>query len=157
MKGDPEPMAAPAAIALSFRDLDFHDNTFIDMKVIPTQSPGDNTGSIIEVQLLQYPEKKQLLRFIGCTNLKVGIDFDVLASNLPPNTSRVDAHTDKNLMAVLMYSQERNWDVGYGMGRNSPLDRKLNLIDELVCFRVQFFGGLVEIIARQYQVESVEQ
>jgi len=151
-------MPAPTAIARSFRDLDFHDDTFIDMKVIPTQFPGDNTGSVIKIQLLQHPEKKQLLRFIGCANLKVGIDFDVLANNLAPNTSRVDAHTDKNLMAdLMMHSQERDWNVGYGLGRNSPLDRKLNLIDELVCFRVQFFGGLVEIIARQYQVESVEQ
>ena len=97
-----------------------------------------------------------MLRFIGCANLRVGIDFDVLANNLPPNTSRVDSHVDANLMRELMQSQKRDWDVGYGPKMRTPLDDKLDSLDELVSFRVQFFGGAVDVIAREFLVESVE-
>ena len=54
-----------------------------------------------------------------------------------------------------MQPQKTEWDVGYGRGR-SPLDDKLNVIDELVCFRVQFFGGVVEVIARGFRVQDGE-
>ena len=38
----------------------------------------------------------------------------------------------------------------------SPLDDKLEVMDELVCFRAQFFGGAIEIIAREFLVEDIE-
>ena len=58
-------------------------------------------------------------------------------------------------MRELMQSQKRDWDVGYGSMR-SPLDDKLEAMDELVCFRVRFFGGAVEIIAREFLIEDIE-
>jgi hypothetical protein len=123
---------------------------------LPAQTRGDVTGSVIEVRLSPYQSQtKRVLQFIGCANLRVGLDFDILASNLPPNTSRVDSHIDANLMRELMQSQKRDWDVGYGSMR-SPLDDKLEVTDELVCFRVQFFGGAVEIIAREFLIEGIE-
>ena len=82
------------------------------------------------------------------------MDFDVLAGNLLPNTSRVDAHTDPALMRSLMESQEKDWDVNYAGSSTSPLTRKLAALSELVFFRVQFFGGALEVIARKYQVNS---
>ena len=145
------------AIAESFRHLDFHDDTFVSMSISPAQTRGDNAGSVVEIQLLQYSEKKRrVLRFIGCANLRVGIDFDVLAHNLPPNTSGVEDHTDKDTMWSLMQSQMRDWDIKYPADMRSPLDWKAEVMNEFVCFRVQFFGGLVEIIARQYEVGNVE-
>ena len=144
-------------IAEQFSELDFHDDTFVSMSVLPTQTRGDTTGSVIELKLLQYSERTtRVLRFIGCANLRVGIDFDVLASNLPPNTSRVDAHVDASVMKELMQSQKRDWDVGYGRQVRTPLDDKLDSLDSLVCFRVQFFGGAVDVIAREFLVESAE-
>lgn len=150
-------MRSTPAIAESFRRLDFHDDTFVSMSVSPAQTRADTAGSVVEIQLLQYSEKKRrVLRFIGCTNLKVGIDFDVLAHNLPPNTSGVEAHTDKDAMWSLMQAQTRDWGVKYATDMRSPLDWKSDVMNEFVCFRVQFCGGLVEIIARRYEVESVE-
>jgi len=55
-----------------------------------------------------------------------------------------------------MQSQKRDWDVGYGPKMRTPLDDKLDSLDELVSFRVQFFGGAVDVIAREFLVESVE-
>ena len=41
--------------------------------------------SVVEIQLLQYSEKKLCsIRFSGCTNLRVAMDFDVLAQNDHP-------------------------------------------------------------------------
>lgn len=142
------------AIAERFRQLDFHDDTITGIRVLPTQSRSDNTGSVVELQLLQYAkQERQALRFIGCANLRVAIDFDVLAHNLPPNTSGVDAHTDKDKMWSLMQSQTRDWGVKYTADMSTPLDRKAQVMNELVCFRVQLCGGVVEIIARRYEVE----
>jgi len=143
-------------IAKRFRDLDFHDDTFVGMSILPSQARGDVAGSVIKIRLSPHQgEPKRVLQLIGCANLRVGLDFDVLATNLPPNTSRVDAHIDAGLMRELMQSQMRDWDVGYGRSR-SPLDDKLDVIDELVCFRVQFFGGVVEVIAREFLIEGGE-
>jgi len=149
-------MQITKAIAERFRELDFHDDTFVRMDIVPAQARGDVRGSIIEIQLSRSSsETKRVLQFIGCANLRVGFDFDILANNSPPNTSGVDAHVDRNLMRELMQSQERDWDVGYGRMK-SPLDDKLDVMDELVCFRVQFFGGVVEIIAREFLIEGEE-
>ena len=80
------------------------------------------------------------------------MDFDVLVDNCPPNTSRVDAHTDLNRMRSLMESQQQDWDVNYSRGVSSPLDWKLAAVDELAFFRVQFFGGAVDLLARKYEI-----
>ncbi len=100
-------MHTSKAIAQRFSDLDFHDDTFVSMTVLPTQTPDDLTGSVVEMRLSPYQSQtKRVLQFIGCANLRVGLDFDILASNLPPNTSRVESHVDANLMRELMQSQK---------------------------------------------------
>jgi len=141
--------------AEAFRNLDFHDDTLVGMRVLPAQSRGDGMSSAVEIQLLHDSEKKmRVIRFSGCTNLRVAMDFDVLAGNLPPNTSRVDAHTDPTRMRNLMQSQEKDWGVNYAGTSTSPLTKKLATLDELVFFRVQFFGGAVDVVARGYKVET---
>ena len=143
------------AIAESFRHLDFHDDTFLRMTVLPTQTRGDAAGSVVEICLLQSSRKNtRVLRFIGCANLRVGIDFDVLAHNLPPNTSRVEAHIDKDAMWSLMQSQTGDCDVKYPADARGPLDWKAGVMNEFVCFRVQFCGGLVEVVGRGYEIEE---
>jgi hypothetical protein len=144
------------AIAESFCQLDFHDDTFVSMTVLSALVRGHSTGAVIEFRLLRNSEtKSRVLRFVGCANLRVGMDFDVLAHNLPPNTSGLEAHTDKDAMWSLMQAQVRDWGVTYSLGMQSPLDWKAEVMNELVCFRVQLLGGTVEIIARRYEVESV--
>lgn len=148
-------MQTPSDMAARFNHLDFHDDAFVGMKVLPPQTRDDATGSIIEIQLSPHPgQSKRVLRFIGCANLRVGLDFDILADNLPPNTSGVSAHVDTHLMRELIQSQKRDWDVANGTMR-SPLNDKLNDLHEFICFRVQFLGGVVEIIAREFLMESI--
>jgi hypothetical protein len=144
-------------IAESFRNLDFHDDTFVDFRVSPPRSRGDASQSVIEIRLRQYSKRAiRVLRFSGCSNLKVSFDFDVLAHNLPPNTSDVDAHTNLNRMRDLMETQKGDWGVEYGPNAVSPLNRKLAAAGDLVSFRVQLFGGAIEIVARSFEVETID-
>lgn len=146
-------MQNTTAIAERFCRLDFHDEIIVCMTVLPSQSRENNTGSLVEFRLSRG-QKTKVLRFIGCANLRVAADFDVLAHNFPWNTSKVEAHTDKDAMLSLMQSQKHDWRVKYeGSG---PLDWKAEVMNEFVSFRVQFFGGVVEIIAGGYEVDSVE-
>jgi len=148
-------MQTPKEIADSFRVLDFHDDTFAGMKILPAQARDDATGSVIEIELLHCSDKKpRVLRFVGCVNLRVAMDFDVLANNFPINTSHVDADTNPNRMKNLMESQKRDWDLNYASKMVTPLMKKLELLGEFVFFRLQFFGGVIEIAARTYQVEN---
>ena len=141
--------------AKSFCELDFHDDTFVSMRVLPTQSRGDEAGSVVEIQLLQYSEQtKRMLRFLGCANLRVAVDFDVLAHNLPMNTSGVDAHSDTTAMWSLMQSQTSDWGVAYP-NMPTPLDKKSHVMKEFSSFHVQLCGGVIEIIAKQFQVDQI--
>jgi hypothetical protein len=148
-------METPKEIAASFRVLDFHDDTFAGMKVLPAQSRGDTASSVVEIELLQCSDRKsRVLRFVDCVNLRVAMDFDVLADNFPINTSGVDADINPNRVKNLMESQKRDWDLTYGSKMVTPLMKKLELLGEFVFFRAQFFGGVVEVVARTYQVEN---
>jgi hypothetical protein len=56
-------MPSPETIAKSFRELDFHDDTFIDLRVVPSQQPGEGAQSLVEIELLHYSEKKGSSQF----------------------------------------------------------------------------------------------
>lgn len=148
----------PEATAEAFRRLDFHDETLVGMRVLPALRREEAIRSVVEIQLHQYCQNTlRVIRFSGCTNLRVAMDFDILTHNLPPNTSGVDAHTNLNRMRDLMQSQKKDWGVEYADASASPLAEKLAGLDELVFFRVQFFGGAVEVVARDYVVEKANE
>jgi hypothetical protein len=148
-------MRTPEATAEAFRELDFHDDTFVAIRVLPPQSRAETDMSAIEIELLQYSQNtRRIVRFAGCRNLRIAMDFDVLAGNLPPNTSGVDAHANINRMRDLMQSQKKDWGVEYKGTSVSPLVGKLTQLSGLVCFRVQFFGGAVDVIAQGFAVRA---
>jgi hypothetical protein len=146
-------MRTPQEIAEKFNELNIHDDTLAGVKVLPSQKPKCGGESVVEVRLIRNSaENSMAIQFTECANLRIAMDFDVLAGNLKPNTSGSDAHTDVEQIRDLMRAQEVDWDVGYGGFSSSPLWRKMGVANELVFFRVQFFGGVVEVIARDYKV-----
>jgi len=148
-------MPNPEDTAQSFRNLDFHDDSLIEVRILPAMPGGERISSAVEIHLHQHREKKlRVIRFSGSANLRVAIDFDILAHNFPRNTSRVEADTSLGRIRNLVESQKHDWDVHYAGTSGSLLSQKLASLKELVFFRVQFFGGAVEVIAREYQVES---
>src|SRR6185503_12709460 len=94
----------------------------LGIKVLPAQMPKRGHESIVEIRLGRSCLKEPLtIQFLGCANLRVAMDFDVLARNLDPNTSGSRARTDVEQIRELMRAQEVDWDVGYGALSNSPL------------------------------------
>jgi len=84
-------MPSRETIAGSFRNLDFHDDTLIDLRVVPAQQPEEASKSVVGIKLYRYLAKQPcVIRFSGCVNLRVAMDFGVLADNAPTNTSGVD-------------------------------------------------------------------
>jgi hypothetical protein len=57
-------------------------------------------------------------------------------------------------MRDLMQAQKKDWAVDYNSNESSPLTKKLTAMDDLVSFRVQLFGGVIEVIAHNYTVAS---
>ena len=148
-------MSTPEATAEAFRDLDFHDDTLVAVRALPPQRHAQTETSAIEIELLQYSQNtRRIVRFSGCRNLRIAMDFDVLAVNLPPNTSGIDAHTNLNRMRDLIESQKKDWGVEYKGTSVSPLASKLPQLSGLVCFRVQFLGGAVDVIAQDFAVRA---
>jgi hypothetical protein len=147
-------MSTSEQTAEAFRNLDFHDDSLIEVRILPAMHRGQGVRSTVEIHLQQYSEKKpRIVRFSGCANVRAAIDFDVLAHNFPPNTSRVEAETSLGRIRNLVESQKQDWDVQYAGTGGSPLSKKLASLKELVFFRVQFFGGALEVVARDYRVE----
>jgi hypothetical protein len=144
-------MPMPQEIAEKFNELNFHDDTLTDVKILPSQKTKDWGKSVVNVRLSRSG-KVRTIQFSGCENVRVAMDFDILTRNLAPNTSGVSANTDVERIRDLMQAQEADWDVGYGGRSTSPLTPKLAAAGEFVFFRVQFFGGVVEVIARDYKV-----
>ena len=57
-------------------------------------------------------------------------------------------------MRDLVRSQKKDWDVTYAPGDESPINGKMDAMNDFAAFRLQFFGGVVDVIARDYQVEA---
>ena len=146
-------MRSPEAVAKAFKQFYVHDDTFVAIRVLPAQRRGKMEASVVEIELLKYGEHtRRIVRFTGCRNLRIAIDFDVLAKNLPQNTAGVGADRNRKRMRDFMRSQKKDWNVEYTRTSPSPLVRKLNELGKLGWFRIQLFGGAVDVIARDYTV-----
>lgn len=146
-------MRSPEAVAKAFKQFYVHDDTFVAIRVLPAQRRGKMGASVVEIELLKCGEHtRRIVRFTGCRNLRIAIDFDVLAKNLPQNTAGVGADRNRKRMRDFMRSQKKDWNVEYTRTSPSPLVRKLNEIGRLGWFRIQLFGGAVDVIARDYTV-----
>jgi hypothetical protein len=148
-------MIRPIKQVERFCRLDFHDDTLVDIRILPSRKRGPQSQSAIEIHLYRSWEGKlhRVLTFTDCKNVRLALDFDVLADNLDPNTSSVSAHADVDKIRDLIMAQEVEWDVNYEHGSRSPLPEKLQSLGKLVLFRVQFFGGAIDVIASRYQVK----
>ena len=93
-----------------------------------------------------------------------GDDFEVIADEIRPVVV-FDCHRDcqtfmrqelgaflKSYWRDLMQSQKKDWGVDYKGTSVSPLVGKLTQLSGLVCFRIQFFGGAVDVIAQDFAV-----
>ena len=80
------------------------------------------------------------------------MDFDVLADNWPFNTEALTAKTDLRTMLKIVRAQRSHWRTTYmpPMPKDKPIRKKLGSIRSYTLFRVAFFGGTAEVLAKSY-------
>ena len=141
-------------IATRFNALDLHDDTIRAVRVLASTDRKGKTR--IEVELYRHWEARtRVLVFHGCANISFRTDFDVLAGNLPSNTSGVRAWSDLKKMERLIRGQRATWDLTYEPETFSPMYKKLNELSKYVLFRLQLFGGSLEIIAPRFSISEI--
>ena len=141
------------AIAERFNKLDFHDDALILLRVHPPRTRGnftkidfkfrdDSTGSL------------KMLSFLSCANFRFVMDFDVLADHWYFGTSGSVAKTNVQAMRKIVRAQMSHWRTAYmpPIPKDMPVRKKLDSIRSYILFRVAFFGGTADILAKNYRL-----
>ena len=85
------------------------------------------------------------------------MDFDVLADNSQAgNTNTSVATTDVKRMKKFVRAQVSHWRTTYmpPTPKNKPIRQKIKQIRSYTLFRVAFFGGTAEVLAKQFKLKS---
>jgi len=141
-------------IANKFNKLDVHDDTLLSVKIHPPRSLSKFARIIFELQDDSSGAVK-VLSFRSCANVRFVMDFDVLASNWHfGNTEGSSANTNISRMRLFIEANRAHWRTKYmpPIPKNKPIRNKLESIRSYVLFRVTFFGGTVEILAKNYSI-----
>lgn len=98
---------------------------------------------------------KKLLSLSGCANLRWLMDFDVLANNWFAQTERATSITNVQEMRKLVQAQTAHWHVKYmpPSPKDKPIRKKLSTIRKYVLFRVTFFGGTIDVLAKHFTLK----
>jgi hypothetical protein len=142
------------SIAKRFNALDFHDDSFRSLKILPPRSRNNFTRIEFEFQDDSTGSVK-VLSFHSCANFRFIMDFDVLADNWRfGNTEASSADTNVEQMRKFVGAQMSQWRTTYmpPMPKNKPIRKKLESIRGYILFRVTFFGGTVEVLAKNYKL-----
>lgn len=142
------------AIAARFNKLDFHDDALKALKLHPPSGRNDFTSIDFELQD-DSTNSVKVLSFHGCANFRFVMDFDVLADNWPFNTESSAAKTDVTRMRQFVKVQMAHWRTTYmpPMIKDKPVRKKLVTLRSYILFRVTFFGGTAEILAKHYSLK----
>jgi hypothetical protein len=139
------------AVIKKFNGLDIHDDDLVSVNVHPPRSR--RNSALIEFEFQDDSTgKRQLVSFRGCANVRYLMDFDVLTDNSFAQTDRASSFGDVGRMAKLIRSQMAHWHTQYmpSCPKDQPIRKKLASLDKYVLFRITFFGGIVEILAKNF-------
>jgi hypothetical protein len=143
-------------IIAEFNSCNFHDDTVHGVRVLPSTSR--RKGSQIQVDLTEYiTNKPRLLTLTGCANFSFIADFDVLTRNAFANTEQVEANGDEELIRRILAGQMAHlnieyWDNEGNLSDKHPTRRKLADVTGYILFRVLFYGGTLEVVARGFRI-----
>lgn len=143
----------------------FHDATLERISIVPAASKRKKAR--IEVQLsVPHVELLFSLTFIGCTNVSLALDFDVLADQLPYNTAGHATVSGTAQIQEFVRSHVDAWNVRYedtgsrsfscDSSGISPLPAKLAKAASLTLHQVRYFGGMLSITATSLKVRRLK-
>jgi len=139
-------------VAGRFNTLGFHDDAFISLEIHPPRRRTNVTR--IDFKFLDDSTKTlKVLSFHSCANFRFVMDFDVLADRWYFGTCASEARTNIQRMKQFVRSQLSHWRTTYmpPMPKNMPIRKKLASIRGYILFRVMFFGGTAEVLAKNFK------
>ena len=140
------------AVAMRFNKLDFHDDALISLRIVLPRSRNNFTRIDFEFQD-DSTGAVEVLSFHSCANFRFIMDFDVLADQWYFGTAASRANTDVERMTKFVKAQKRHWRTVHmpPAPKDKPIRTKLKLIRRYVLFRVAFFGGTAEVLAKNFR------
>jgi len=141
------------SVAVRFNELSFHDDNLVSLTVHLLQSKKNRTR--IDFRLLDdSTDKPKLLSFFNCANIRYVMDFDVLADNWFAQTNASSAKTDGDQIRKFVRSHAKHWHLKYmpPLAEDEPVRKKLSTLRDYILFKITFFGGTVEILAKSYKL-----
>jgi hypothetical protein len=144
------------SLADSFCKLDVHDDALSGFRIQTPRSRKNLTRIDLEF-LDDSTGSKKVLSFRTCANLRFVMDFDVLADNWHfGNTELCLARTDVKRLRQFVKAQMSHWRTVYmpPAPKNQPIRKKLMDIQSYALFRVEFFGGTLEVLAKGYKLSD---
>ena len=141
-------------IAEKFNKLDFHDDGLSSIKVHSLDKKKNSVTIDFELRDDSSGATK-LLSFRGCGNIRYIMDFDVLASNWFAQTERAASTSDAERMEKFVRTQVPHWRVTHmpPSPKDKPIRKKLSSLNDYVLFKLTFFGGTVEVLARSFTLK----
>ena len=144
-------------MAKKFNALDFHDDNLLSARVLPVEL--GRVGPTIELRIEDHTTGQiKVLRFLGCVNCRWNLDFDVLADNeRVGNVHGSQAVVDMSAARQFVESMRRHWRTTYvpRSRKNHPIRRELEELRRCTLFRLRFFGGTTEILARSFTLKKL--
>jgi hypothetical protein len=137
-----------------FNKLDFHDDNLRLVTFLPPRTRHSSATIVLEFEDDATGAKK-LLSFHNCGNLRFVMDFDVLANNWFAQTRGAGAIADIPKMKKFVTTQKMHWRTIYMPPQPSdrPIRKKLRRIRSYRLFKIRFFGGTLEILARSFKLK----
>jgi hypothetical protein len=142
-------------IGRTFQLLDLHDDNLLSVTIFPPRTKVNAAEVVLELEDDVSQDAKSV-RFIGCGNLRVNMDFDVLANNYFAQTDVTACEIDAKRMKQFVRAQTPHWRVKYmsPSPKYLPIRKKLSRIGSYRLFKVSFFGGTVEVLAKSFSVQT---
>jgi hypothetical protein len=137
-----------------FNRLDFHDDNLMLVIFLPPRTRHGSATIVLEIEDDGTGAKK-VLTFHRCGNVRFLMDFDVLANNWFAQTRGAGAIATIQKLKKFVTTQKVHWRVQYmpPQPADIPIRKKLATIRSYRLFKIRFFGGTLEILARSFKLE----
>jgi hypothetical protein len=135
----------------------FHDALLKEIHIQPAKDQKDKSS--VEVFLEDY-ETNDLIQIIfeQPGNISFVADFDILRDNAGfGNTHSTNVVTDSAHILRTINSQKSKWNVTYPKGGiRSPIEKKINNVEKYITFKIYFFGGVLEVVAKNCKIKRTK-
>ena len=145
-------MTETSEIASAFSEIGIHDDTIESIIIFPAE--GRKSCKVTLTLFRHWENKRRLLQFIDCKNIKFSVDMTILFDNAPNNTWGTEASASLDETVKLIRLQKKQWNVSYQKSID-PLPKKLASASKFLLFRVFFFGGILEVVAKSYKFTNL--